>query len=556
MIESLSIRSLGVIDQATLTFGSGLTVLTGETGAGKTMVLTSLHLLLGGRADPAIVRHGNSAATVDGVLTIDEELQREVEELGAVVEDGALLVSRVVPANGRSRAQLGGRPLPAQSLQNIVGALVTVHGQTDQLRLREKNAQREALDSYGGAEHRELYTRYRAAWEQAVALKKRYDRCLDSREGRENEMAHLESALAAIEDLNPRVGEEEDLRAETQRLTNAEELRQLSDEILAYLTGDDDTNGGVDLVGRALDTLRSVARLDPTVTEMGTRLRDISLELSALRDDLAAYAETLEADPERLAALHARRAALRQLMEGRASDVEELLAWQDQARARLRELTSPDEDPALILEELHAQQELVREIGSELTRSREESARRLATGVTEELHALSMADASFIIELETHKPGPHGCEDVLMFLQPHPSAPARPLGQGASGGELSRVMLALEVMLGETEGTDTFIFDEVDAGIGGRTATEVGARLARLARTRQVVVVTHLAQVAACADHHLVVRKDDGLTTVHSVEGEERIDELTRMMGGDPHSEAARRHAYEMLAENMPQSGA
>ncbi len=261
-----------------------------------------------------------------------------------------------------------------------------------------------------------------------------------------------------------------------------------------------------------------------------------------------------DADPERLAQIHARRAAIKDVLRGRAADVESLLTWADDARARVDELSAPASDPEVVERELAAAQSLVLDVGARLTKARTRLARELAAGVNEELHALAMPDATLDIDLEATKPTSHGCETVVFRLQPHPHAPARPLGQGASGGELSRVMLALELMLGRTEASSTFIFDEIDAGIGGQTATEVGARLKRLAASRQVIVVTHLAQVAAFGDQHLVIEKTDGTTSVREVTGAEREAELTRMMGGDPHSQAARRHASRVLASAVSQS--
>ena len=265
---------------------------------------------------------------------------------------------------------------------------------------------------------------------------------------------------------------------------------------------------------------------------------------------------TVEADPETLAALHARRASLRQLMEGRAADISGLLEWEKEARARLQALTGEDDDPESLERALAQAQTAVLEWGDRLAASRRQLGAELSAKVTSELHALSMPDANFTVSWEEHSPSSTGLEDPVMLLQPHPQAPPRPLGVGASGGELSRVMLALEVLLGESDSDVTFVFDEVDSGIGGKTAVEVGARLARLAEHHQVVVVTHLAQVAAYADHHLLIEKNDGRTSIRVLEGEERAGELARMMSGDAHSEAARRHAYELLGLDMPQSEA
>ena len=323
--------------------------------------------------------------------------------------------------------------------------------------------------------------------------------------------------------------------------------------ILSQFT-DEGADGILADLGVSSHQLDDAARFDEAVAEFAARARSQALELDALADDVSAYLSRLDADPERLAQIHARRAAIKDTLRGRAADIESLLVWATQAHARLEELCAPASDPEVVERELAAAQRLVLDVGARLTKARTRLARELAKGVNEEIHALAMPDATLHIDLESTKPTSHGCETVVFRLQPHPHAPARPLGQGASGGELSRVMLALELMLGRTEASSTFIFDEIDAGIGGQTATEVGARLKRLADSRQVIVVTHLAQVAAFGDQHLVIEKNDGTTNVREVTGTDREAELTRMMGGDPHSQAARRHASRVLASAVSQS--
>ena len=523
MIESLDIANLGVIASAHVDFGGGLIVVTGETGAGKTMVLSSLQLLLGARADAALVRSGADRLSVDGIFSVGDDVVSRVEEAGGVVEGGELIVGRSVRAAGRSRAHLGSRPVPASALLEIVGSMVTIHGQSDQIRLTGEAAQRRALDQFGGATHAALLGEYREAFRAAVDTKHR----LDSLRG----------------DANDRAEELEDLRA-------------LMGVSLGYLKGDDrgDYAGAVESARGAYAQLDNASHFDEAVAEFAARARSQALELDALADDVSAYLSRLDADPERLAQIHARRAAIKDALRGRAGDIESLLTWADLARGRVKELSAPASDPAVVERELAQAQRRVLDVGARLSKARARLASELAAGVNDELHALSMPDATLHIDLEATKPSSHGCETVVFRLQPHPHAPARPLGQGASGGELSRVMLALELMLGRTEASSTFIFDEIDAGIGGQTATEVGARLKRLAASRQVIVVTHLAQVAAFGDQHLVIEKLDGTTNVREVTGAQREAELTRMMGGDPHSQAARRHASQVLASAVSQS--
>ena len=556
MIESLDISNLGVIANAHVDFGPGLVVVTGETGAGKTMVLSSLQLLLGARADAALVRSGTQRLSVDGIFSITPDIGSRVEDAGGLVEGDELIVGRSVRAAGRSRAHLGSRPVPASVLADIVGSMVTIHGQSDQIRLTGETAQRRALDQFGGSAHAAVVEEYRAAFRGAVDIKHRLDSLRGDATERAEEIEDLRAAIDQIEALDPQPGEEENLVREAARLTNVEDLRGLMGASLGFLKGDDrgDYAGAVEAARSAYAQLDEASRFDEAVADFVARARNQALELDALADDLSSYLSRLDADPQRLAQIHARRAALKDALRGRAADIEGLLAWVQEARVRLAELSAPASDPALVEEELRAAQEHVLACGSRLTAARATLAAELASGVNEELHALSMPDATLHIDLEATKPTSHGCESVVFRLQPHPHAPARPLGQGASGGELSRVMLALELMLGRTEASSTFIFDEIDAGIGGQTATEVGARLKRLAASRQVIVVTHLAQVAAFGDQHLVIEKSDGTTQVREVRGEAREAELTRMMGGDPHSAAARRHASQVLASAVSQS--
>lgn len=556
MIESLDISHLGVIANAHVDFGPGLVVVTGETGAGKTMVLSSLQLLLGARADAALVRGGEERLSVDGIFSVTPEIAARVEETGGLVEGDELIVGRSVRAAGRSRAHLGSRPVPASVLADIVGSMVTIHGQSDQIRLTGESAQRRALDQFGGPAHGALLEEYRSAFRHAVEVKHRLDSLRGDASERAEEREDLRAAIRQIEELDPVSGEEEDLVREAARLTNVEDLRALVGVALGYLKGDDrgDYAGAVEAARHAYAQLDDAARFDEAVAEFVERARNQVLELEALADDVSSYLSRLDADPQRLAQIHARRAAIKDALRGRAADIDGLLVWLDEARARVDELSSPGSDPATVERELGVAQERVLECGRLVTQSRARLATELAAGVNEELHALSMPDATLHIDCEPTKPTSNGCETVVFRLQPHPHAPARALGQGASGGELSRVMLALELMLGRTEASSTFIFDEIDAGIGGQTATEVGARLKRLASSRQVIVVTHLAQVAAFGDQHLVIEKHDGTTNVREVRGDEREAELTRMMGGDPHSAAARRHASQVLASAVSQS--
>ncbi|MEE6273181.1 DNA repair protein RecN [Georgenia sp. MJ206] len=565
MIEEIRIENLGVIASAHLWFGPTLTVITGETGAGKTMVLTGLDLLLGGRTDPASVRVGAERAGVEGTFVVGpgSPLVARAEEAGAVVEDGVLLLARTVPAQGRSRAHLGGRTVPRGVLAELGEDLVTVHGQSEQLALRSRAHQRATLDAFAGPDHARTLAAYRAAWAEVSRARAELTRWEEAGVERDAEIARLRAGLELLAELDVRPGEDVELRAEADRLGNVEELRLAAGRAHAALSGSAETPEVVDattLVGEARRSLEHAAGHDPSVEGLAQRLGEAAYLLTDVAGEVGSYLASLEADPARLDAVHARRAAItaagRRLGEPGA---DALLAWGEHAAARLAEIDGPTDAGAALAERLERAQADLRAHAEQLTRGRTAAAGRLSATVGAELAGLAMAGASLHVSLPAlPELGPWGAEDVELALAAHPGAPARPLGSGASGGELSRVMLAIEVALADegapaAEGERrTFVFDEVDAGVGGRAAVEVGRRLARLARSAQVVVVTHLAQVAAFADTHLVVTKggapgESTATAVVEVTGADREGELARMLSGQESSDVARRHAAELM---------
>jgi DNA repair protein RecN (Recombination protein N) len=562
MLEEVRISGLGVIDEAVLELSEGFTVLTGETGAGKTMVVTALGLLFGGRADPARVRPGAGRAAVEGRLLVAPELAREVEDAGGDLdEDGTVLVlSRSVSAEGRSRAFAGGRSVPVSLLQVLADDLVAVHGQADQQQLLKPGRQRDALDRFGGSElaaaladYRRVYARHRAVREELETLTR-------AERERAAEAETLRLGLAEIEAAAPAAGEDAALLAEDERLSNADALHAAAAAAHEALAGDP-ASSGVDasdvltllgLAGRALDPVRSH---DPALAGLASRLSEASYLLADVAADLASYTESLDADPARLAAVQERRAALGRLIRaygGASGDVAGVLDWAKLAGARLAELEGDNDKIAALAAE---ETELATRVGSlaaDLTALRSAAAGRFAAEVTAELTELAMPHASLTAVLtELDEPGPFGADDVEIRLAAHPGAPPLPLHKGASGGELSRVMLAIEVVFAGADPVPTFVFDEVDAGVGGRAAVEIGRRLARLARSAQVIAVTHLPQVAAFADNHLVVEKSgDGLVTssgVVQLGDQARVRELSRMLAGLEDSEFGRAHAEELL---------
>jgi DNA repair protein RecN (Recombination protein N) len=562
MLEEVRINGLGVIDEAVLELSSGFTVLTGETGAGKTMVVTALALLFGGRADPARVRPGAGRAAVEGRLLISPEVAREVEDAGGDLDDGgtALVLSRSVTTEGRSRAFAGGRAVPVSLLQLLADDLVAIHGQSDQQQLLKPGRQRDALDRFGGAEvavalsdYRRVFTRHRAVREELDALTK-------AERERAAEADALRRGLAEIDAVAPAAGEDAELLAEDERLSNSDALHAAATTAHEALQGDPASGPGpgsdtltlLGIAGRALEAVRAH---DPILAGLAGRLSEATYLLSDLAAELASYTDALDADPARLAAVQERRAALGRLARaygGLTGDVAGVLGWAEQASLRLAELEGADDKIAALTAEEAALAEEVAALAGRLTALRSAAAARFATAVTAELTDLAMPHASLTAVItELDAPGPNGADDVEIRLAAHPGAPPLPLHKGASGGELSRVMLAIEVVFAGADPVPTFVFDEVDAGVGGKAAVEVGRRLARLARTAQVIAVTHLPQVAAFADNHLVVEKSgEGLVIASGVTqlGEQaRVRELSRMLAGLEDSESGQLHAEELL---------
>ncbi|MBK3586791.1 DNA repair protein RecN [Streptomyces sp. MBT57] len=550
VLEEMRIRSLGVIDDAVVELSPGFTAVTGETGAGKTMVVTSLGLLLGGRADPALVRVGAKAAVVEGRITVSEgdAAALRAEEAGAELDEGALLISRTVSAEGRSRAHLGGRSVPVGVLTELADELVAVHGQTDQQGLLKPARQRQALDRDAGDGVEVPHAKYAAAYRRLRTVAATLDELTTRARERAQEADLLRFGLNEVAAVEPLPGEDTELAAEAERLGHAEALASAASLAHTALAGNPEDPEGVDattVVAAAGQALESVRAHDPALAALADRIGEISILIADVSGELAGYADQLEADPLRLAAVEERRAALRLTeLEGDDERIGELTAERDALRAELSVL------------------------GQALTDARTEAAARFAEAVTEELASLAMpharvsfavrqteaADEASGIDIGGRSVvyGPSGADEVELLLAPHPGAQPRPIAKGASGGELSRVMLAVEVVFAGSDPVPTYLFDEVDAGVGGKAAVEVGRRLAKLARSAQVVVVTHLPQVAAFADRQLLVEKTvDGSVTrsgVTVLEGEDRVRELSRMLAGQEDSETARAHAEELLA--------
>ena len=580
MLEEVRITGLGVIDDAILELSAGFTVVTGETGAGKTMVVTGLGLLFGGRGDPARVRPGADRAMVEGRLRTDPEghVARQVEEAGGELDqDGTLIVSRSVSAEGRSRAFAGGRSVPVSLLSHLADDLVAVHGQADQQQLLKPGRGREALDRYAGAELAVALGEYQRAYQRHREVRRQLDEIVTKARERAMEADALRFGLGEIERFGPADGEDHELLTEEERLAHADALRAAATTAHEALLADPSTGenaaDAVTLLGAARHALDSVSQHDPALGELGGQLSEASYLISDVAAELASYAQSVEADPARLAAVQERRAELTRLVRkygaGTApgspprddtadvtaspGTVAAVLGWAKRAATRLTELDSDDERiEALTAEEADLAGRLTG-LADGLSGLRAQAAEKFAADVTAELTALAMPRARLkVVVTPLDELGPYGADEVEIRLAAHPGAPALALHKGASGGELSRVMLAIEVVFAGADPVPTFVFDEVDAGVGGKAAVEVGRRLARLARLAQVIVVTHLPQVSAFADNHLLVEKSgDGLVTssgVTRLDQQGRIRELSRMLAGLEDSELGRAHAEELLS--------
>ncbi len=596
MLREIRIQNLGVIDDAVLELSAGLNVLTGETGAGKTMVVSGLGLLLGARADAALVRTGARTAVVEGLLEVGPEHPASLRaaEAGGDVQDGLILV-RTVSAGGRSKAHVGGRTVPLSVLGELGELLVAVHGQSDQWRLRQPEQHRVVLDRFAGESVSEPLGRYAALYDDfhQVGTELLHLRALARDRAREVDV--LRTGLEEIEAIDPLPGEDLELRAEDERLAYSDGLRASAGQAHALLTGDPDSqysagrasggrssaDGGAsesdaDVAGQlglARAALAPMTAHDQALADLDRRLQELGYLTTDLAADLASYLSDADVDPARLAWVQNRRADLARLQRKYGDTADDILLWAKESAARLTLLEGADDQADRLqtrLEELRVE---LTGCAGELSSARQLAAKDFGDRVTTELSHLAMGKAVVQVEIG-RRPDPdglflsgaeepvrfsrHGVDDVEILLASNPGAPLRSVARTASGGELSRVMLALEVVTG-TGDVPTFVFDEVDAGVGGKAALDVGARLAALAASAQVIVVTHLAQVAAYADRHLVVRRtDDGHITasgVVAVSGDERLRELARMMAGVEDSAVAVEHARELLAQTSGSSG-
>lgn len=564
MLAEIAISNLGVIRHASAELAPGLTVLTGETGAGKTMVVTGLRLLTGGRADASRVRTGAQEAVVEGALSIADLPESTLSAVHAIAEgagagpdeNGEYVVSRAVKATGRSSAHLGGRKVPAATLGDLAGHLLTIHGQNDQLRLLAPEQQLAALDRFEPAiaqklsSYRDVYVQWREA---SKDLKDRTEKRLELAQ----EMDRLRFAIEEIDAVAPVDGEDADLVATINRLQDVDALSEAAQTALVAIDGAEAVGGysaeaeeaASDLVGRAQAAL--VGASDEELRELGVRLGEVAGVLADVSAELGSFTADLPTDPDELERLLQRQQELKGLTRKYAPDIAGVLAWREKAGKRLSKIDTSEEAIDELKRRVADLEAELKKRAAALTKARNKAAKNLGEAVTEELHGLAMPKAQLRVELAEAKFGRDGADAVEITLAPNSALEPKPLATSASGGELSRVMLALEVILSESSAGGTLVFDEVDAGVGGRAAVEIGRRLARLALRHQVIVVTHLPQVAAYANTHLHVSKDvsdEAVTSgVGNLTDEQRIEELARMMAGLDDSDTGRAHAAELF---------
>jgi len=557
-LEEITIRSIGVIDQSTLEISKGLTVLTGETGAGKTMILTALNLILGGKADSALVRKGSERLVASGRFSIPKSSEHLFEEV--LVEDGELIVTRTVATDGKSKATTNGVSATASTLSSVGENLVEVHGQAANQNITKSSRQRELVDRFGQID----LSQYQVALHDYHELKERIAALKKSIAQKDKELSELREFANAFKKLNPSATEYAEIDGEIARLSSVEEFRLATSQAIAAI--EDEEAGSLTSLGVARRALDAARGKDPLLEAIYQQLSESFFLLDDAQSALNSYQSKLEADPARLDFLHARKADINSLLKkfggagSHEQELSELAVRFKNSSDAIADLEGGDQRLAELETQLSAHKKVLLAAAKNVSESRAKAAEKLSMLVTAEIQQLSMPHASFVAKVESADyTGPkesdftsHGCDEIAMFIQGHKDAPLVALAKGASGGEMSRVMLALEVVIATTHPIGTYVFDEVDAGVGGKAAIEVGKRLHQLAQHAQVIVVTHLPQVAAWADSHFVVTKNnDGTVSqsdVRNVSGEDRIEEIARMLAGLENSSSAREHATELLS--------
>ncbi|MSX69418.1 MAG: DNA repair protein RecN [Actinobacteria bacterium] len=556
-LEEISIRGLGVIDSSNIEFHDGLTVLTGETGAGKTMVLTALGLVLGNKSDSDLVRLGAERATVTGRFSIDKNLAQIIEENGGSVESDCAIITRTVSAQGKSRVLIGGVLTSASFVADLGLQLVEIHQQSSSLRLTKANTVRELVDSFGRVstdKYQELFSQFNELTRRVTELKAQLAR-------RDSEIGELKAFAQAFAEVKPLPGEIELIENEISKLGSVEEINQILVNGLNNIENDE-----ISAINSLLQTKKDLEKLrdkDLSLDLIIDKYVENTLNLQETMGDIASYLSKLEADPKRFDYLQNRKSAINSLIKkyGKGSDktqaYDQLILDGQSAQMRIEDLSGGEERIGQIQKQLSELFNLMRNEAAQISKSREVTAEKLALAVTNEIRALSMPNGSLSIKLnskDSSNPSnfqSYGLDELEILFCSHQGGKELPLNKVASGGELSRIMLGIEVVIADSQNIGSYIFDEVDAGVGGKAAIEIGRRLSQLAQKAQVIVITHLAQVAVWADHHLVVKKNESGSVTQSdvvaVSENERRVEIARMLSGQESSETAQQHAAELL---------
>ncbi|MSY64957.1 MAG: DNA repair protein RecN [Actinobacteria bacterium] len=556
-LEEISIRGLGVIDSSNIEFHDGLTVLTGETGAGKTMVLTALGLVLGNKSDSDLVRLGAERATVTGRFSIDKNLAQIIEENGGSVESDCAIITRTVSAQGKSRVLIGGALTSASFVADLGLQLVEIHQQSSSLRLTKANTVRELVDSFGRVstdKYQELFSQFNELTRRVTELKAQLAR-------RDSEIGELKAFAQAFAEVKPLPGEIELIENEISKLGSVEEINQILVNGLNNIENDE-----ISAINSLLQTKKDLEKLrdkDLSLDLIIDKYVENTLNLQETMGDIASYLSKLEADPKRFDYLQNRKSAINSLIKkyGKGSDktqaYDQLILDGQSAQMRIDDLSGGEERIAQIQKQLSELFNLMRNEAAQISKSREAAAEKLALAVTNEIRALSMPNGSLSIKLNSKDSSntsnfqSYGLDELEILFCSHQGGKELPLNKVASGGELSRIMLGIEVVIADSQNIGSYIFDEVDAGVGGKAAIEIGRRLSQLAQKAQVIVITHLAQVAVWADHHLVVKKNESGSVTQSdvvaVSENERRVEIARMLSGQESSETAQQHAAELL---------
>ena len=560
MLEELVVQNYALIDKASVKFGPGLNVLSGETGAGKSILIGALSLLLGVKGDSGSVRTGTEEAVVSGIIQVDGNpgALEWLSEHGVEPEDGGIIIRRVLKHSGRGSIFVQSVPVTRQDLDSLTGFLFDMHGQHEHQSLLSRDSQRVLLDRYGGNE--DEAARYGAEYQELMARKRRFEKLETSEKSQLREMDILSFAINEIETAGLIPGEEEELEKERSIVSQHEKLYNYLDEI--HQKSSESRTGALSLLRDARGAMESIAAIDGDLTPLSKRLEDAFFEIEDVVEELRRYQLTVHFRPDRLEEIENRLAQIHRLEKKYGESIEEVLKFAEESKEQLDTMENWQEDKEKLLEDIAERERLVLAAATQLSEKRRTAAEQLTRLVADKLDALGMPKAVFEVEVtpvsdEDHAPGPHGIDRIEFTISPNKGEPLKPLRSIASGGELSRIMLAIKSVIAETDRISSLIFDEIDTGIGGEVGRSVGEHLKELSSGKQVLCITHLASIAVYADNHLKVEKyvegERTFTGVATVSGEDRVREIARMLAGDSAGEVSLTHAEDLLKRYSPQ---